>query len=47
MVLKLVIGAAAVGAAAILVAAHEVGGYIGDVYDHEAFWKEEDEDEAI
>ena len=38
MVVRILAGVIAAGAAVILVAAHELGSYIDDVYDHEEWW---------
>ena len=38
MIIRILAGVAAAGVAAFLVAAHEIGSYIDDVYDHEEWW---------
>ena len=38
MIVRLLVGVAVAGTAAILVVAHELGSYMDDVYDHEEWW---------
>lgn len=44
MLVRILAGMAAAGVAAILVVAHEFGAYIDDVYDHEAWWSDGEEE---
>lgn len=44
MLVRILAGMVAAGAAAVLVVAHELGAYIDDVYDHEAWWGDREEE---
>lgn len=44
MLVKILAGMAAAGVATVLVVAHELGAYIDDVYDHEAWWGDREEE---